>query len=159
MLVPLNEFICDECSEIIESPKNGYVEWTEIRLENGKTVASDFRIVHHLLSSPIKEIEKSGCYSKKNKCYIMSLDLQYVLDHVHQFLFSFLDLGPFHDPEGMRGSKINNYAEFADFARRLTIPYYEEARKYFGNFEISGESESCIFTEESLKNIINANVE
>ena len=36
MLVPLKQFICDECGTVIESPEDGYVEWESVR-EYGHT--------------------------------------------------------------------------------------------------------------------------
>jgi hypothetical protein len=36
-------FICDSCGEVIDAPKNGWLEWKSVNVFNYK----DFRIVHH----------------------------------------------------------------------------------------------------------------
>lgn len=54
MLIPLKQFICDECGEIINSPGEGYVEWEEGIDQDGQFFAKGFRIVHHLPKSPYK---------------------------------------------------------------------------------------------------------
>lgn len=64
-----------------------------------------------------------------------------------------------YDPEGRVGCLISDFKEFPDFFRRLTIPYYEEARLYFdqarSDKDIAGdENEILIYTEDFLKRIV-----
>jgi len=159
MLIPLIQFYCDECGEIIDSPKDGFVEWLEITDEKTeKKTVNGFRIVHRKTQSPLKAIKHDGCYKYGNNDNRMDNELSYILENSHQFIFSYLDLGFIHDSNGEIGSLIVDYKSFVDFAKRLTIPYYEEARKYFsiayqeGYF--SEENEVGLFTESTLKSII-----
>ena len=63
-----------------------------------------------------------------------------------------------HDKNQEVGCQISDFREFVDFFKRLTIPYYEEARQYFQeaieDCEISDENEIYLFTEENLKRIV-----
>ena len=45
-------------------------------------------------------------------------------------MLAFLDPGPFHVPK-YRGPEVADLREFAEIMRRLFIPYYEEARRYW----------------------------
>jgi len=73
-------------------------------------------------------------------------------------MYSFLHLGFLHDPKNEIGCQIDNFPEFVDFFKRLTIPYYEEARLSFGQALADGiiadENEICLFTEDVLKSIV-----
>ena len=53
MLKPLEQFICDECGQVINSPKEGYVERESGTDANGKMFARGFRIVHAAYASPL----------------------------------------------------------------------------------------------------------
>lgn len=159
MLEPLKEFICDECGQIINSPDEGYVEWIENEDADGKPVVKGFRIIHNSACSPFKEKGREGCFKYAHTPGRCDIDLEYFLSNAPQYLTSFLDLGFLHDPVGVVGSRIKDYKEFTNFARRLLIPYYEEARTHFS--EVLADGEFCdnheinIFTEDTLKQIIN----
>lgn len=159
MLTPLKQFICDECGQVINSPEDGYVEWESGQDEEGNHFERGFRIVHHLPKSPYKETKRDGCYIYGKSHYRSDISLSWFLDHVHQELFSWLDLGFLHDSTGNIGNRVVNFKEYADFARRLTIPYYEEARLYFQNVltdsDFTDNNEISIFNENTLKSIIN----
>lgn len=67
-----------------------------------------------------------------------------------------LDLGFLHDRNNKIGCQISYFREFVDFSKRLTISYYEEARKYFEEAledeEICGdENEIYLFSEKNKK--------
>lgn len=155
MLVPLGQFICDECGSVIESPEDGYVEWESVR-EDGRTIVRGFRIVHHARVSPLGGLE--GCYRYGNSPYRMDMHLNYFLEHAHQYMFSFLYLGQMHDPDFRVGCQVIDFVQFTDFFKRLTIPYYEEARRYFPvaiqDGFIQDDNEIGLYTPERLRSII-----
>ena len=156
MLRPLEEFICDECGQVIASPHDGYVEWEEGQDENGVHFARGFRIVHHTPRSPLKTID--GCYSYGDSRYRNDISLEYFIENVHQYLASFLDLGLMHDANHRIGCRISNFRQFTDFAKRLTIPYYEEARLYIPTAIQDGFCSDCnelaLYTPDYLRRII-----
>lgn len=159
MLKPLEQFICDECGQVINSPKEGYVEWESGTDANGKMFARGFRIVHAAYASPLAHKSTEGCYKYGRSHYRSDIDLEYFLKYAHQEMFSLLDLGFLHDKNKNIGCQISDFSEFVDFFKRLTIPYYEEARQYFqeamADGEIYGdENEIYLFSEEKLEKIV-----
>jgi hypothetical protein len=50
-LVPLKQWICDTCGEVIERPNEGYVQFVD---SNNDGNYDDFVIVHHAAYSPLK---------------------------------------------------------------------------------------------------------
>ena len=157
MLRPLEQFICDTCGDIIENLHDGYVEWEEGTDDNGHPFARDFRIVHHRRVSPIQTRE--GCYTYGNSNYRHDMHLEHFLAHVHQYLTSFMDLGMVHDSDSHIGCRIVDFREFTEFVRRLTIPYYEEARRYIPEAIQEGYmqdvNEIGLYTPEYLQALIN----
>lgn len=158
MLTPLKQFVCDECGRVINSPKEGYVEWEQGTDENGKMFARGFRIVHAAYASPLKDKNKEGCYKYGNSSYRNDIGLDCFLQYAHQYMYSFLNLGFLHDPQNEIGCQVENFPEFVDFFKRLTIPYYEEARLSFGQALADGiiadENEISLFTGNVLKSIV-----
>lgn len=155
MMEPLKQFICDECGEIIEIPEEGFVEWTR-EMVAGKLYTSGFRIVHNKFYSPYKQTRAHGCYKYNDHPGRSDTHLEHLLEMPQQYLLSFLDLGQFHDIDG-NSCSIKDFREYADFARRLTVPYYEEARLYFDDAMSDGYSECnpyLIFKEDTLKRMI-----
>ena len=118
MLKPNKQFICDTCMGVIEQPKEGWVEWLVDRVTEKE---SGFRICHHGKCQKYRE-EPDG------KC-TLDLPLDTVLNGHLSFLFEFFDEGVNHAPQGsnMRIDP-NSIREFIELCKRLTIPYYEEAR-------------------------------
>lgn len=160
MLIPLKQFICDTCGEIIQKPEDGWVEWISVYNESTKKFNThSYRIVHHQSASPKKESSYYGCYQHdkaKGRCD----------NHLHHFIndeyqmaniLSFLDVGPYHC-NTFSGTGINDIREYVEFVRRLTIPYYEEARIYWqealedGYFEDANEI--WIYGTKTLKQLI-----
>lgn len=158
MLTPLKQFICDECGDIINTPSEGYIEWEEGLDKDGKWFAKGFRIVHHFPASPYKDSRREGCYKYAGSRYRHDIDLEGFLRTAHQQLYSFLNIGFFHDPYETRKCTITDFGEFVDFAKRLTIPYYEEARQYWGQIQgdpdFNDKSDIDLYTEETLKKIV-----
>lgn len=161
MLEVLKQFVCDECGAIIESPQEGFVEWENRKDNNGKRIASGFRIVHHIVTSPLRGIKPEGCYRyTQHSPHKEDRLLSALLPVATPFLMTFLNPGCFRSltPESHYNScRILNFYEFTDFARRLTIPYYEEARIYFEETLEDGINfcdEETVFEEMNLLAII-----
>lgn len=145
-MTPFEQFICDSCGEMIESTDDGWVEW----ISDDDLKAHSFRIVH-----------------RDQKCQYDSYRVRGLSDdHLTEFLgpnrlanlYRFIDLGPIHDPKGLRSPKARNLREYMEIVRRLTIPHYEEARLYWdkakqdGFFE--GANEIWVYFSNNLKALI-----
>ena len=158
MLKPLEQFICDECGDVIKSPEEGYVEWVSTQNEDGKWVSHGFRIVHAYYASPRRHMDKEGCYRYGMSRGRMDTDLKSYLQYVHQEMFSLLDVGTVHDINGSTGCQITDFREYVDFFKRLTLPYYEEARLYIpqalADEFITDENEIYLYSETFLRKIV-----
>lgn len=154
MLKPLQQFVCDKCGLIIESPKDGWVEWLgpdeeidgiECRQYKG------FKVVHHASASP-----QGGCYHYGESPYKMD---GYLADYMGEAgigrLMTMLELGQFHSP-GLVLSRVSDLREYVVFFNRLHISYYEEARLYFdlAHEEFDGINEFSLHHPDTLKRII-----
>jgi len=155
MLIPLKQFICDKCDQIIEYQVDGNVEWEQIILERAPARLENFgfKIIHNSLSSPFDDC---FFYSHKTNGKFTALN-DFQNENQMPRLLSFLDAGPHHVPHYL-GPEIQNMREFVEFARRLTLPYYEEARTYFQEAEtdgyFDGANEIWIYQPDILKNLI-----
>lgn len=152
MLKPLQQWFCDECGEIIESPDKGYIEW----LANDDHKAHGFRIVHHATASP--RHPDGDCYAYTNEIGRSDLSLDCFLGNVGLIrLLGFVDVGRYHSPD-YRGPEVVDLREFVELFRRLWLPYYEEARFLFaraaaGGF-FGGANEVGIYRDRALKDMI-----
>lgn len=153
MLKPLEQFICDKCKMIIENPSEGYVEYLSVNTKSYEELSqtrSQFKIVHHN--------GRVNCSFHDRTIEKQTLPLSdFTGENRLNVIFSFLDEGYILSPEK---SKVNveDRREFINFARRLTVPYFEEARLYFdqaiseGYFD--GENEFFLFSKNKLKMIV-----
>jgi len=153
MLKPLQEWICDSCGEVISSPKEGYLEW----LSDDDHKAYDFVMVHHAIHSPKRSGKDCYLHAHSPRSSSSSLD-NYTGPNAQAYLYRFLDFGEYHDPDNT-GPKLKDIREFVNLMRRLTIPYYEEARRYFGETKYrdmlaGGANEILMFTPAFLKQVI-----
>lgn len=148
-LVPLKQWICDTCGEVIERPNEGYVQFIDSD-NDGKY--DDFVIVHHAAYSPLK---------RNNKCYkngYSDLDLSSFLgtDGLSR-LIGLVDPGEFYYPNLLL-PKTSNFRKWITLVRRLQTPYYEEARFYFKQAKadgwFDGISEDAPYKEDFLYRII-----
>lgn len=160
MLPPLNQFICDTCGEIIQSPDDGWLEWvTETDDLTGKSETHSFNIVHHISSSPYASSSKDGCYQHGRKKGLRDLPLRHYIDENYKMahILSFLDIGPLHQPK-YKGTDLRDLREFVEIMRRLTIPHYEEARLYWDDAKADGyfsdSNEIWPYGIETLQEII-----
>jgi hypothetical protein len=117
----------------------------------------DFHIVHHPSSSPRGIVGRpghEGCYTSNE----LSLALTDFLggEGLAQLL-TFLDVGPHHMPD-YRGPEVANLREYVEFFKRLHLPYYEEARRYWQRAEQDGffdeANELWIYLPDTLKRLI-----
>lgn len=142
MLKPLEQWYCDTCGHVIESPSDGYVIWKTD--DNQKS--SNFKIIH-----------QGKC---DQKSYISSAALpDFLGQNGLAYLTGFLSIGPVKEKIG-QGSHcdIKDMDEFVDFFRRLQIPHYEEARRRFSDHEVlerlSDWNEIAPYFPEELEKII-----
>ncbi len=122
-LLPLQQFKCDACGQIIARPEVGWVEW--LAGPTRGTKAHGFRIVHN-----------------SNRCQYPSSG------RVHDIHLTHL-LGPdglaellaLVSPGGRTGNRedgVESLEEWSELVRRLQVPYYEEARQYWADAEADG---------------------
>jgi hypothetical protein len=137
-LETLKQWVCDTCGELIKKPEEGWLEWQVERRSDGGYWTFDYRICHHLLSSP-RDRENNGCYQN---------------DGGHNHLDDFLG------PDGLtrliekvgRG-EVKDPKSWAEAVRRLFTPGYEEARQYFAEAFEDGELDQI---EEGERATLNA---
>lgn len=146
-LLPLKQWICDVCGEIIESPKDGYVQFN--RNKDGQY--DDFIIVHHKTKSPRKH-SANGCYK-----YSCDTDLtDFIGERGIIEALSLMDPGKYHMPTFK--PFVSDIRKWLDFIRRLQIPHYEEARLYWDKAKCDGfiadANEIMIYTPRFLKSMI-----
>lgn len=146
-MTPLTQFICDTCSQLIENPNDGWIEW-ESSIEEGRRIDENFRICHH----------RTECQTlaKHPNCY--DLPMRDVIgDNVHAFIYSHIDIGPYHE-RNYCGPSIIDFRQYTEFMRRLTLPYYEEARQWWNEAIADGyfgdANEIYIYIPESLRRMI-----
>ncbi len=149
---PLQQWICDTCRQLIQEPGHGYVEWLQ-RLDEP---ARAFHIVHHAPRSPLKP--DGNCYQHTRARGRRDLPLREFVGPVGMVrLLSFLDLGEHHDPKRASLNQVHDMREFVEFARRLTLPHYEEARRYWNDAESDGffdtGNEVWVYTPETLRRL------
>lgn len=123
MLVPLKQFLCDVCHELIAEPKDGYVLWK--RDDHGRPFS--FMIIHHVRC----DLSDHG----------QSMELKrFVEEDGLNCLLTFLSPGPVVincEGKGDGSPPVADMDEFVDLIRRFQIPYYEEARQYFRDVELT----------------------
>ncbi|HEY6879380.1 MAG TPA: hypothetical protein VI299_15240 [Polyangiales bacterium] len=105
---PFSGWCCDECGETIEAACDGWVEWRE---RDG--VLHDFRIVHHESASPRGDV---GCYGD-DIAGNMLMEETLGVDGLAWLL-------------GVLAKAEVERVQFAEFVRRLHIPFYELARNH-----------------------------
>ncbi len=162
-LIPLRQWICDECLELIQKPEDGWLEW--LTDDDGK--AYGFRVVHQFVASPLRRTtvppefgkERGSCYGYDDKSNRSDTHLHHILGHDGMIdMLSYVDIGPIHEPEGKRDIKIKDARSWAETFRRLFVPKYEEARQYFfeaqedGFYE--GANELWPYLQEHLTDVI-----
>lgn len=152
MLRPLQQFICDECGQTIENLEDGFVEWI-----NDEESVRGFRIVHNTRQSPYQT--RTGCFKYTDYKGRSDIPLSHYMRLAHQELYILLDIGDAVDPNNTFKTRVKNFREYVDFAKRITIPYYEEARFYLNDalsegYLDPGINPIALYKEETLLNIV-----
>ena len=147
MLKTLEQFICDTCGDVIESVNDGWIEW-EGSYENDEAVNKNFRICHHDMN----------CQKLADHRHCSDLPLSEICgEKTHAFLYTHLDVGPYHKKKYSKPT-IVDFREYVELMRRLTIPYYEEARQWWSEATSDGyfseANEESIYLPENLKRMI-----
>lgn len=143
-LEPLEQFICDECGEIIEKPEEGTVEWlSEYKEKSDKNIREvhKFRIVHNKDSSPKG---KGTCfyfdlYGEEYRKPRKSLPLKYFIKD--EGVARMLGLLREHANKTVDFKTKEEYLKFIEIMRRISIPYYEESKLFLERYyrEYTGE--------------------
>ncbi|PTK09479.1 hypothetical protein [Staphylococcus saprophyticus] len=141
-LVPLKQWYCDHCGEVINDPNDGWLEWHHESGEIGNY--EGYRIVHH----DKKCMYDASRLFRENK----SLSDMHLTSYIGpDGLVSLLSMIEFND--------VKDNSELIEIIRRLHIPYYEEARKYHhvANEEgfFDGANELMAYRQNTSKYIIN----
>lgn len=145
MLKPLENWICDHCGDVIDSAAKGYVEW----IDSGGH-ASEFKIIH-AGGQCHHHLQRAGLSDSSLKDFVGPLGLVNLL--------RVLDVGTYHNPT-FSGPHIAQpeIRPYVEVFRRLHLPYYEEARLYWGDAiqdgEFDGINEVAIFMPEKLERIV-----
>lgn len=159
-LEPLQEWICEGCGQKIESANEGILEWCNEPAKGGNHPKRyGFKIVHGDLLDPStgREISCSHYKGHGSPPHSYSALASFVGDLGLNYLLGLLDPGRHHDPD-YSGPEVKDLREWTELVRRLHVPYYEEARRYWdraleeGRFESMGEV--SIYEAEFLQNII-----
>jgi hypothetical protein len=115
---PLKEWICDECGTVV-TVDDGTVLWNRAHPGDGQLPAfhTDFVIVHNKCD-------------KNESTRLQSLHLDELVGPKGLMrLTEMLSGGPFQ--QGMTYLPNPDYKSYVDLFRRLHVPYYEEARRFF----------------------------
>lgn len=112
-LIPKEQWICDNCGEVIKSSNQGWLEWYK---ENGdNTTVKGFRIVHHDKKCMYNDRE---LYLQGKSTGDMHLDYFLGVDGLNVLLDFFDENRP------------EDNTELTEIIRRLHVDYYEEAKMY-----------------------------
>lgn len=153
ILLPLSQWYCDSCGQLIEKPQDGYVEWLDDRPDDHRKYG--FKIVHHASHSP-KRKQGKDCYYPRNRCASSHPLASFLGDEGLVELTSWIDVGEEID-ETYHGPDIADMREWSLFFRRVRIPYFEEARQYLSRAR-SGRFGDCnevsFYLPETLLEII-----
>ncbi len=141
MDTPLSTWYCDVCRSSITDFKKGYVIW-----KSADEGYYGFKIIHQRNCD-----QKDHTASAALEDFLGARGLSYCM--------SFLSLGPVILNNGSKGyCKVRDFDEFADFVRRVQVPYYEQARRLFSNNSLladySDTNELYPYIPENLQNII-----
>ncbi|MEC0886824.1 hypothetical protein [Bacillus atrophaeus] len=134
------QWYCDFCGEIIESDKDGMLEWDSF-LEKDDTQfnAKNFRIVHN------RSIKK--CHPRNNDANLSD-------GHLHWYTGP----GGLSELLAIKHRYHLDLVKFDEIIRRLHVDYYEEARQYFHESRENGDEfdiyEIGDYSQDALKTII-----
>ncbi len=159
---PLTRWYCDTCGGVIELVTKGCVVWKcQDLTEQRRLRFHSFRIIHptniQLVTSGQTIINLPNCDPGKD--FIRHAPLtDFVGINGLSNLLANLSLGPFLQRQDEELVTMVEMDEYVDFFRRVQMPYYEEARRYFGNENLIermlGENELFPYRFDKLREII-----
>jgi hypothetical protein len=137
-LEPLRQWICDHCGQLIKRPADGWLEWLS---DPDGARCRGFRLIHHDVSSPLRPAGSCDLYADRPerqgpRLVIDETTLMDLVPSPH-YLLSLLSPGP-HAQRRYNGPRVADLDEWAELARRLTVPFYEEARFYLARAAEAG---------------------
>lgn len=143
MLEPLQQWICDISGKTIEKPEDGIIVWRKTT----EHLDADHRIVHR------DHDPGDGDFASHEEL------TNYLGPEGLIRMTACLTVGPIqlaqHQPER---NSIGDLAAYVDLIRRLHVPYYEEARRRFGDPDIAEQfadsSEIAPYFPERLKEML-----
>lgn len=145
---PLTKWYCDRCDKVIEGIVKGYAVWKSDEIPGKQmTFEHSFRIVHHVTCNTDRSYPSSVALKELTGADGLSN------------LLSKLSPGPFQIRAGIGLFTQVNMDQYIDFIRRIHVPYYEQARRYFDSDLIEGTSEENAlhpYMVEKLREIIEA---
>jgi hypothetical protein len=151
-LAPLKQWFCDRCRQLIEEPAHGAVVWQT----DGPTGPSHtFEILHKPKKSLSYSKHDTGCFPDGSSS---DVGLEQMLgSHGLNQLLSLLDRGAALDPDGKYLNGVRDVRGYVELLRRVQVPYYEEARRYFKRAreeQYIEDNGSEMFPEEQLVRIV-----
>jgi hypothetical protein len=143
---PPARWLCDTCGEQVTDPAGALVVWRVADRDGGGHAFRDFKIVH-----------KGPCDPESQAGYVMSLEVdRFTGPDGLTMLLSWLSIGPLKGG-GYPRVAPEDLDAYVDLVRRVQLPGYEEARRYFddpGVREWHGESnEVWPYTVQALREI------
>jgi hypothetical protein len=142
-LIPLQQWKCDTCGQIIDGPQAGWVEW--LAGPTAGTKAHGFRVVHN-----------------SNRCQYPSTGRVRDMHLIHltgsDGLATLLALLAPGGRTGDRERGVADLDEWGELVRRLHVPHYEEARQYWSDADadsfFAGMEARLIYSQATLKSIL-----
>lgn len=152
MLKPLEEWICDECGEVIQGAENGYLEF----LSDQDHRPFEIRLVHTVPASPRQRGD--GCFAHTEDLRRGDVPLiDFVGPDGLVHLLSLIDYGPVLQGPGELRPGVRD-SSWTEAVRRLHVPHYEDARQYFASAKANGEyadhNEYSPYRQECLQRVI-----
>lgn len=154
-LLPLMQWVCDTCKEIIEEPGHGYVEYkwdpdSDFLLRYG------FRVVHQALHSPYRK-NGANCYYPNNERGGDWALTDCLGERGIVLLTSWIDPGK-EFARSFHASGVKDLREWVVVMRRLHVPFYEEARFFFSQAHsddnMGGSNELLFYSPKGLQKIL-----
>lgn len=119
----MGNWICDKCTQLIEQPEDGWLEWLCKEGEDGRLEGRGLRLVHHYPSSPLRT-DRRCQYDER---------LEYPKDGSTVRDFSLKEaIGPDGLMRLLQMLRDNELPqeEVIEIIKRLNIPGYEIARSF-----------------------------
>lgn len=156
VLKPLKQWFCDRCGEVIAKPEDGLLHW---RTTNGKV--HSFEILHRPYVSPRggdRPPVPGGAYG----CFPPNIESDPLLKGMLgsrglAALLAEMDPGAYFAADGDAIGAVEDIRNWVETIRRLHIPFYEQARRYFKRARLDGELGSidpASLSSETLKHLI-----